>query len=273
MKWFLGLKQGNNDSPDYVKMLKVAVRSARQHTSLEPYLLYDGEPDDLTRWLENEGVTLLFVRSFLHDALAKIAEEKNDVNHLVAGGGTFLRMEIPRLTQELGFPDEFALYTDCDVLFRSEVVPELSALRPRYFAVAPEQTLGDYKNMNAGVMLMNLPALRQVDDELRAYLLKKIRWLNEKSRDQTAYQKFFRRGLFRKPMWEVLPPEFNWKPYWNDVQRARILHFHGPKPHQREVMLSGNLPWYWQNMKPLITEGYAECCEIWDREWEVIARE
>ena len=31
-------------------------------------------------------------------------------------------------------------------------------------------------------------------------------------------------------MFDLLPDELNWKPYWGLNSNAEIVHFHGPKP-------------------------------------------
>ena len=65
-------------------------------------------------------------------------------------------MELPEIVARLGGADR-VLYTDCDIIFMDEVVPELQANPCEYFAVAPEGVQEDYVNMNTGVMLMNIP--------------------------------------------------------------------------------------------------------------------
>ena len=60
---------------------------------------------------------------------------------------------------------ERILYTDCDIFFRSEVAADFAEIDCKYFAVAPEFDREDYRAMNTGAMLMNLPALREIDAE------------------------------------------------------------------------------------------------------------
>ena len=43
--------------------------------------------------------------------------------------------------------------------------------------------------------------------------------------DQGAYNEFYS-GKFVVHRW----PLFNWKPYWGFNARAKLVHFHGPKP-------------------------------------------
>lgn len=53
--------------------------------------------------------------------------------------------------------------------------------------------------------------------------------------DQGAYQKFYA-GKFSVVKW----PVFNWKPYWNLPNVAKIIHFHGPKPADYHRYLRDN---------------------------------
>src|SRR4029077_12023275 len=139
--------------------------------------------------------------------------------------------EIPRLTAALGVDDEFALYTDVDVMFVGDVATALCQLRPKYFAAAPEFTLNDYEHMNSGVMLMNLRSLRQKDDEFRSFIQDHLETLVDTSWDQEAYRRFFGRRTFITKVigtrWNQLTPELNWKPYWGTNPNAQIIHFHG----------------------------------------------
>ena len=84
------------------------------------------------------------------------------------------------------------LYTDCDVIFVAEVVPELEANPCEYFAVAPEWAQDDYVNMNTGVMLMNTERLRESLPEFREYISQNLAELERESWDEAAYRWFYR---------------------------------------------------------------------------------
>ncbi|CAN5352544.1 glycosyltransferase [soil metagenome] len=266
MKWFFALNEQGADFEHYAAMLKVAVHTAARHTSLVPHLIYDGAENDLTAWLRRRKVAIIKRRSFLYESLREIAERRTDPNILAIGGGAFLRTELPQLTGELGMSDEFVLYTDCDVMFMGEVCDFLPALRPRFFAVAPEFFIGDYRAMNSGVMLMNLPRLRQDDRRFRKFMAEKIEELTRNTWDQHAYKEFYRSKLSRRLFkWSKLPERYNWKPYWGDYSAAKIIHFHGPKPHQQGVLDSGDVPAHLKALVPLAERGaYYELCALWD---------
>src|SRR3546814_11137538 len=53
--------------------------------------------------------------------------------------------------------------------------------------------------------------------------------------DQGAYQRFYA-GTFSVVKW----PVFNWKPYWNLPNVAKIIHFHGPKQNDYTRFLHHN---------------------------------
>lgn len=273
MKWFFALNEASYGFDDYAAMIKVAVFTAQNFTRLEPHFLYDGEENDLTRWLRSRNVTIHQCRSFLYDKLENIAEKRQDPNILKIGAGAFLRTEIPRLTAELKFPDKYVLYTDVDVMFLEEVVGGLQKCKPKYFAVAPEHRHKDYLMMNTGVMVMNLRGLRRKDSQFRAFMLKETEWLVDNVWDQGAYRFFYTRkwarrfGLTRwvdEFQWGKLPEEFNWKPYWGENKKAKILHFHGPKPHQESILDSPSPPEQAKPLLPLVNETYHRYCVLWN---------
>ncbi len=260
MKWFFGLNDYASDFENYAKMLQVAVYTAQKHTSLIPHFLYDGEENSLTAWLRERNVQVIHCRSFLYEQLKQIALERADENFLKIGAGAFLRTEIPRLTAELGFDDEFILYTDLDVLFLSEVVDSLERFSPTYFAVAPENRRRDYRKMNTGVMLMNLTNLRAEDAKFKQFISQNLNILVEQGWDQGAYRLFYKGILWWK--WNKLPLEFNWKPYWGDFSLARIIHFHGLKPFH-QPLLSNNPPEHLKPILHLLSDEYFNLCKLW----------
>lgn len=275
MKWFFALNANGNQFAEYAEMLKTAVYTAQKFTSLEPYFLYDGGENALTEWLRERNVEIINCRTFLYDSLSRIAEKRNDPNYLNIGAGAFLRTEIPRLTEKLGFTDEFVLYTDIDVIFLKEIVGEISAFKPKYFAVAPEFFMHDYLAMNSGVMVMNLKNLRAKDDEFRSFMREKIDLLVDHAWDQGAYKMFYQSrflGTKFDPVikrvfgfkWDKLPHEYNWKPYWGANANAKIVHFHGPKPYQKELLTSKEPPPHLVPLLHLVGPAYLEFCRLWD---------
>jgi len=276
MKWFFALDQYSRHFDSYAEMAKVAVLTAKRYTTLDPHCLFDGEADHpLPVWMREHDVQVWTIRTPFYEELKFLAQVKDDPDILSFGAGAFLRMEIPHLFEQQGWSDEFALYTDCDVMFLRDPVPALSQLKPQLFAVSPEGNPHDWENMNSGVMLINVPALTDVDEKLHRFAARGIEgftnYRNGQAFDQSVFRHFFRpitrriiasggkvgflqsRGYakvygrfwirlivpFDRPEWEPLPIEFNWKSYWPEgEEKAFIIHFHGPKPNEKRLETS-----------------------------------
>lgn len=256
--WFFALTEASTAFRQYAGMVKVAVHTAAARTSLVPHCIYDGGENDLTVWLRNRGVAVIQHRSFVADQLTALGERKGNPHLGAALAGAFSRVELPELVTALGSPER-VLYTDCDVMFLAEVVAELEAQRCQLFAVAPESAQDDYVNMNTGVMLMNTRQLRETLPAFREYISANLETLERESWDEAAYRWFYRDDADH-PLWDRLPPELNWKPYWGDASNARIVHFHGPKPYQRPYIDS-----HWPELKRLASGGYNEMCDEFER--------
>lgn len=261
MKWFFALNEDGAQFENYAKMVRVAVHTAARHTTLQPYFLYDGTENELTAWLRARDVPIIKCRTVLYDILAKCAAEKGDPNILAIGAGAFLRTEIPRIMLEMDFADPYVLYTDVDVMFRGDV-SALDAMRPAYFAVAPEVKRRNYKRMNSGVMLMNIKALGGDGVEFEQFTRANIDALIADAWDQTAYKMFYAKRFFGY-RWDRLAPDYNWKPYWPPNDDARIVHFHGPKPYQRQDLTSGDTPAHLKPLLPLVTDNYLRLSDEW----------
>ena len=255
MQWFFALTEDSTAFPQYVDMLKVAVHTARRFTSLVPHCIYDGGENDFTEWLTRHDVRIIQHRSFLREALAELGRRKGNPHLVAALAGAFSRVELPEMATRLGGATR-VLYTDCDVIFVAEVVPELEANPCEYFAVAPEGTQDDYVNMNTGVMLMNTARLRESLPEFREYVLQNLAALEAESWDEAAYRWFYRDT--NGPLWDRLRPELNWKPYWGESAQAKIIHFHGPKPFQQDHIES-----HWPELKSLTGGAYPAQVKRW----------
>lgn len=264
MKWFFALNQGSNKFEEYVALTKVTLLSAQKNTTLEPYFLWDGGDCELTAWLQARHVPIIRHRSFLYEALRELGDKTQNPRIVATGAGAFLRTEIPQMALQHNWNDRFVLYTDCDVLFLQDVCSDLEKLTPKYFAVAPQFKRGNYRDMNTGVMLMNLPALRAQDAKFRLFMLQHLPALAQASWDQTAYRMFYGPRFSKLPggeKWDHLPGEMNWKAYWGDCGRAQIIHFHGLKPYHRDLVARGELR---PTLQKMATGCYLEICALWD---------
>jgi hypothetical protein len=217
LKWFFAINEGSLVSQRslWEPLMRAAVRSAQARTTLEPNLLYDGDPGDpFVRELASMGVRVRPHRVSFHAALE--AHPSANPAYARMAGGAFLRVEIPLVEREA----RHVLYTDCDVIFLRE--PRLPWREPRLFSCAPEFDRRDLARFNTGVMWMNLPRLRADLPAFTAFITSHLD--DFVTFDQDAYRQFYRGRVTR------LPRRLNWRAYWGDPARADILHFHGPKP-------------------------------------------
>ena len=258
MHWFFALTEASTAFRQYAEMVMVAVHTAKTRTSLVPHCIYDGGENDFTAWLTKRDVRIIHHRSFVHEQLVELGRRKQNPHLAAALAGAFSRVELPELVIALGDPKR-VLYTDCDVMFLAEAVPELEAQACELFAVAPESAQDDYVNMNTGVMLMNTHRLRETLPPFREYILANLEILERESWDEAAYRWFYRDDA-NVPQWDRLPPELNWKPYWGASAAAKIIHFHGPKPYQRDYIES-----HWPELKRLTTGTFPQLCDEFDR--------
>jgi hypothetical protein len=256
MQWYFALTEDSTAFRQYAEMVMVAVHTARKVTSLEPHCLYDGGKNDFTAWLRKRGVGIIPHRSFVRDALAELGRRKGNPHLAAALSGAFSRIELPEIVARVAGTERI-LYTDCDVMFLDEVVPALEANDCTHFAVAPESDRTDYVNMNTGVMLMNTVRLHESLPEFREYVSKNLEALEAESWDEAAYRWFYRDE--NGPLWDRLQPELNWKPYWDENPGAKIIHFHGPKPFQRDYIDS-----HWPELKSLTGGAYLSELQRWD---------
>jgi lipopolysaccharide biosynthesis glycosyltransferase len=255
MHWYFALTEDSTAFQQYAEMVMVAVHTARKTTSLEPHCLYDGNENEFTAWLAKHSVRIIPHRSFVRDALEELGRKKQNPHLGAAISGAFSRIELPEIVQREGGPAR-VLYTDCDVMFLDEVVPQLEATPCRYFAVAPESVQEDYVNMNTGVMVMNTARLRESLSSFRDYVSMNLAALEAESWDEAAYRWFYRDE--NGPLWDKLPAELNWKPYWGENAAAKIIHFHGPKPFQRHYIES-----HWPELKSLTGGAYLAQVTRW----------
>jgi hypothetical protein len=255
MHWFFALTEDSTAFRQYAEMIMVAVHTARKFTSLVPHCIYDGGDNDFTQWLTKHDVRIVRHRSFVREALTELGRSKGNPHLAPALSGAFSRVELPEIVQRLGGAAR-VLYTDCDVIFAAEVVPELEANPCEYFAVAPESGQDDYVNMNTGVMLMNIDRLGESLPKFREYISENLATLERESWDEAAYRWYYRDG--NGPLWDKLRPELNWKPYWGECAEAKIIHFHGPKPFQRD-----HIDAVWPELKSLTGGAYDAVVERW----------
>jgi len=255
--WFFALGELTPAGKQYCEMAKVAVHTALKHTSLKPHFIYDGEENSFTRWLRDREIPITSHKSSLASAFPDVGKNESDIPLAAALSGAFLRVDLPEIATALG-ENGRVFYTDCDVIFRSDVTTDLDDCRCECFAVAPEFTIGDYEQMNTGAMLMNVARLRESLPEFRRFVIENMESLRVDSWDQAAYRRFYRAPEGRR-LWDELPATLNWKPYWGDYSAAKIIHFHGPKPYQRNYIDS-----HYPEIKSLTGGAYEELVDLYE---------
>jgi lipopolysaccharide biosynthesis glycosyltransferase len=147
MKCFMGFNEKTEWYDNYVRYIKCAINSLVTNTSLDPHFMYSGSSCELTNWLLKKGVTVHFVKSRWYSRLTS----QQNYNSSVACGA-FLRVKVPEICMEYG--DEYALYTDCDVMFLKDII---LTEKPKYLSAVTEFS----NDFNSGVMLMNIKNMHQ----------------------------------------------------------------------------------------------------------------
>lgn len=236
MKWFFCINESSlNDGLEMVR--KMLITYARTNLLLlEPYLIYDGEKnDELTKLLNSYDVKIIYYRHRAADAFQEYCKDKKDGDwgYRVISS-TYLRTEIPHICKKLGFKDEYVLYTDWDILFLKEC-SLLTKQKPVFLSVGPQFDQNDIiKDINAGIMVMNIPNMYKRDHHFLDYIKENFQtFVNIGDNDQSAIRTFYQ-GLY-----EGIPAEYNWKPYWGENKDAHILHFHVIKPVSAREFIEG----------------------------------
>merc|ERR1712032_1142410 len=241
MGWVFALS--TSASEEYLEMAKVAVLSAKRHTTLTPIAVLTGTHFDnnssLISWLRCAGVRVIWHQPEWTDAVMKaqtIGTQRgyhktrsplySDPYQMIS---TYLRLDF----SILDIPDRFILYTDVDVLFTDDVgFADFGSSLPHYFTVGPEdrKEVTCWHCINMGVMLINRLSMQRTHEEMVQWVFSNDHvqeglMFKEGPNDQGAL-----RGFFRGRYTAVNNPLINWKPYWGFEANAKIVHFHGPKP-------------------------------------------
>lgn len=226
----------NGDSPEYDYMLKAAVISARVNGNLKPYCIYNGsDKDDIFAWLVSNGVHVIIHKPRWTGRVAEIADavkslEKKSPLYISKQKitGTLQRMDIP-IIRELS-EHNYVLFTDADTFFlRPLSLQTFSKVIPKTLAMSFE--MDDAFPCNAGVMLMNLPGLRESHRLLVEFTFSNpsLHFGPYGPLDQGALNQFYQFSMNHTC---ALDERFNAKPYKNgNLTDPYIIHFHGPKPH------------------------------------------
>ena len=217
----------------YSDLLTVALKSARQNTSLDLVVLYDGPKEHRIYEVLLEYNVKIIEHQFSHfDCLNKtftheilLAKTGNSSIDLRKLSGTFMRLDIPFIENE----DDYVLYTDVDVIFNKDI-NNTDLSKPRVVSAGPEVSREYHEGdiFNAGILYMNVKAMRERCQKIFSLLERGIP--NKTNLFDQGYINEVCENEF-----DFLPLEYNWKPYWGLNKNARIIHFHGIKPGGTEA--------------------------------------
>jgi hypothetical protein len=223
-------------------MLKVSILSVREHMGeLQPiHILYMGDKDtDFLGWLKAHDI-VVHAHKPKWTAIIERLRLAGDPNtsHLFAHAGNYLgtwqRIDIPNLIES-----EYILYLDADtVVTKAFTLGDFGLNITAHIAFSLEQEK-DIIPHNAGVALMNVPKLRETKGDFLKFIAEGETKPFSAPSDQGAYLDFYHP--------EFLDRRFNIKPYFNDMQGRKVMHFHGPKPYEIYKFMIG------MEISPLMT--------------------
>jgi hypothetical protein len=205
------------------------------------HMLYNGQSDEQFRsWLKDKGVIVHEHNPTWTEEIEKMRSNgKIEASHLFQHSGnyfgTWQRIDVPLLLDT-----EYCLLLDADtVVSRPFTMADFGLNLTRGLAMSSEYSHDD-QPVNAGVMVMNIPFLRETYSQFLEFILQHVdtaTFNHPSPSDQGAYLEFY---------WDDtkhLAEAFNHKPYWNDDENTLeppfIIHFHGPKPHDYLKALMG----------------------------------
>ena len=226
----------NGKSPKIDYMAKAAVLSALEKGNLTPYCIYNGTSNDsIYRWLASQGVTMIshaptWARRVEDNIIAAKKNFRYSPLYNSAAGifGTMQRIDVSIVSELEQF--NYVLFTDVDVLFTKQVTLESFGFDRLPKAISMAVEVEPRFPCNAGVMLMNLPALRETHAALVDFTFSTVGLHFGKygPMDQGAINSFYESAMGSKC---DLSEEFNTKLYKTSPANPAIFHFHGPKPH------------------------------------------
>jgi len=217
-----------------ILLLEASIKSVRKHMpNNKIHVLYHGTSNELFRsWLTEHGVIIHQHEPDWKDDIETMRKNGDQyTSHLFSHPGnyfgTWQRIDIPN---EIDY--EYCLLLDADtIITKPFTLNDFGLDITNGIAMSTERNR-DGKPNNAGVMVMNIPKLRETFSDFKAFILEHVSIAEFDSvspSDQGAYLDFYRLNL------DFLSEDFNYKPYWMpDSWQSRvpfIMHFHGAKPH------------------------------------------
>ena len=232
--------------------LQASIASVRHHMPHTPiHILYHGQADiEFRNWLQQApNHVILHTHNPTWAADIEDMRLHGDVkrSHLFSHAGNYLgtwqRIDIPLFVDA-----EYALLLDSDAIVQKPLsLHDFGLDMTHGLAMSSELQYPEETPSNAGIMLMNIPFLRQTHSAFIKYIVQHKnsggQFGNHPSpSDQGAYLTFYADHI------RFLEYKFNMKPYFPlqspipqedhpsppppKLDDMKIVHFHGPKPHQ-----------------------------------------
>ncbi|MFU0841465.1 MAG: hypothetical protein ACFWTZ_02395 [Burkholderia sp.] len=224
MKCYFTISLYDDSNPSYVDALKVAILTGLKNTSLKFVVIYDGpEQSSLLDFLAVNKIAVIHHKfsftKYLKNIYYKNVISKNltkEINY--EDIASFLRLfDIPVVESQ----DDFALYSDVDVLFMRDI--NISLLPHPKYLCASREFIENRKNYNLGVGLINIKGMREKCNSILKDLSQGTFNLND-----LLEQNYLAKYCCNEK--DFLSPFLNWKPYWGISKEAVIINFHGMNP-------------------------------------------
>ncbi len=239
MKWFMAANEDSLKNQQFIRLLRLALFTAKKNTKLDPFLIYEGKPCDEVSILSSEGIKILSTTLSISDELeAWMSDNYPGRQHLTTRRGAFLRTEMPRVLKEHEITDEFVLYTDCDVMFMK--APDIAHVHPKCIAACGRKEgssrwlrRGGYWHFSSGVLVINTRSVTNSYVDFQQFVLGNGNGIERPSSpffqknlflsDQVSLNLFYRNRI------DNMPAKLNWNPSSGVSEKAEIVHFNGLK--------------------------------------------
>lgn len=252
-----------SDSGGNLDMLRIAVETAITRTPLPATVVLDDPGGLVEPWLLSRGVEVIHWRSRWLDRIeaCRAPQDRRDLCSAFAPG-TMIRLELADVAEHRGWEGQI-LYTDHDVWFRrdpTELLPQIATS----IGACPEhpsgRLRGGSRQINAGVLLIDLEHYRAVWPEIRRWVDRRLdHLLGNGASCGGMDQATLNQCLGRR--WTTLSQRLNAMPWWGDAtyDAGVIVHMHGLKPWDRHRVAS--MP---ESMRPTAGGAYQRACDDWE---------
>jgi hypothetical protein len=239
----------------YWEMLLTSLYSCIKNTNLRPTVIICGDSNsqsNVIKLIRSKGIEIRYMHSDMWRNLSSkypmplIRDALKD--SAIPWASKFITESIYlKLDMLKSFNEEaYLLLVDIDTIFTENFYAgdRISDHKPKILAAnnlscvdpidgSPEK----YTNINAGFVLFNvarvasdLEQMAEEFDRQYAYCMKCLDSGNMKGYYPSNLLEEWMLATLYKGQWEILPPEYNWRPNWGYSDRAKLIHYQGYKP-------------------------------------------